>query len=72
MAEFPANILEQHKELNLEAIPHSPYYVESVWTLSEIASYGLHIVDVINRLTTSFVEIFIITGVILNDSEFLA
>ena len=56
----------------LHDIDVNPYFVTSIWNLTSVSSYNIHVVDIINKLMKNFSEIMFITGYILNSSEFMA
>lgn len=65
-------VLAIHPELNLSDIEVNPYFITSIWNLTQISSYHIHVVDIINKLMENYNEIMFITGYILNSSEFMA
>ena len=65
-------VLNQHPDLHLDELEVNPYYITSIWNLTHIAQYNIHVTEVIERLMSNFNEIFFITGWILNATEFMA
>lgn len=65
-------IISLHPEINLEDVEVNPYFITSIWNLTMISSYHVHVVDIINKLMSNYNEIMFITGYILNSSEFMA
>ena len=65
-------ILKQHENLHLEDIEVNPYFITSIWNLSQISAYHIHVCDVINRLIENYNEIMFISGWVLNSTEFMA
>lgn len=65
-------VLAIHPELHLEDVEINPYFITSIWNLTQISSYRIHVVDIINNLMKNYNEIMFITGHILNSSEFMA
>lgn len=65
-------ILKQHENLHLEDLDINPYFVTSIWNLTQISAYHIHVVDVINKLIENYNEIMFISGWILNSTEFMA
>ena len=65
-------ILKQHSNLNLNELDINPYYITSIWNLSQISAYHIHVCDVINKLIENYNEIMFISGWILNSTEFMA
>ena len=50
----------------------NPIYVTVNISMTKLAAYNIHIVDIINKLVKSYPSILFISGVILNASEFKA
>lgn len=48
------------------------YYVVSIWNLSVVSGFDIHVTEIINALMRNFPEIMFITGYALNSSEFMA
>lgn len=69
---IPEKILKIHKDIPLADVEINPYFVTSIWNVTKISSFGIHVVDIINRLVENFNEIMFITGYVLNSSEFMA
>jgi hypothetical protein len=69
---FEEVVVNMHPRLNFETITVNTQYIKSVWDISNISGFRIHIVDVINALCSQYPEIYFITGYILNPSEFLA
>ena len=65
-------VLSLHPDLHLENIEVNSYFISSIWNLTQISSYNIHVVDIINKLMENYNEIMFITGYILNSTEFLA
>ena len=65
-------ILKQHENLHLEDLDVNPYFITSIWNLTQISAYHIHVVDVINRLIENYNEIMFISGWVLNSTEFMA
>ena len=65
-------LLKQHENLHLEDIDVNPYYITSIWNLTQISEYHIHVCDIINRLMENYNEIMFISGWILNSTEFMA
>ena len=65
-------VLSLHPDLNLQEIEVNAYFITSIWNLTQISSYNIHVVDIINKLIENYNEIMFITGYILNSTEFMA
>lgn len=65
-------ILKQHEDLHLEDLDVNPYFITSIWNLTQISAYHIHVCDVINKLIENYNEIMFISGWVLNSSEFMA
>ncbi len=69
---IPQKILDLHPNVNLKDAEINNYFVKSIWNVSTIAAYKIHVVDVINALMKNYSEIMFITGFVLNSTEFMA
>lgn len=65
-------ILKQHESLHLEDIDVNPYFITSIWNLTQVSAYHIHVCDIINRLMDNYNEIMFISGWVLNSTEFMA
>ena len=67
-------IKELHKDEidNFDQFDINPIMVTVNITMSKLADYHIHIVDIINKLIKSYPSIMFISGVILNSNEFKA
>lgn len=65
-------VLNLHPDIDLSDIEVNPYFITSIWNLTHISSYNIHVVDIINKLIENYNEIMFITGYILNSTEFFA
>lgn len=65
-------VIAQHPDVDFDHVEVSNYFITSIWNLSSISAYGIHVVDIINRLMENYNEIMFVTGFVLNMSEFMA
>lgn len=65
-------VLKLHPTIDLASVEINPYFITSIWNLTQISSYNIHVVDVINKLMENYNEISFITGYVLNSTEFMA
>ena len=65
-------VLDLHPDIHLDEMEVNTYFITSIWNLTKISSYNIHVVDIINRLMRNYNEIMFITGYILNSTEFMA
>ena len=65
-------VLSLHPKLDLESVEINSYFITSIWNLTQISDYNIHIVDIINKLMENYNEIMFITGYVLNSTEFMA
>ena len=69
---IPEKILKIHPDIPLVDIDINSYFITSIWNVTKISSFNIHIVDIINKLIENFNEIMFITGFVLNSTEFMA
>lgn len=69
---IPKHILDLHPNIPLSELEVNPYFVTSIWNITMISSFNIHVVDIINKLMQNYNEIMFITGYVLNKSEFMA
>ena len=69
---IPEKILKIHPDIPLADIDINSYFITSIWNVTKISSFNIHIVDIINKLIENFNEIMFITGFVLNSTEFMA
>lgn len=69
---IPKKILDLHPDLHLENIDINSYFIKSIWNVTNISAYNIHVVEVIDKLMKNYEEIMFITGYVLNSSEFMA
>ncbi|GHU18090.1 hypothetical protein FACS189472_05890 [Alphaproteobacteria bacterium] len=65
-------VVQLHPRLNLDKCIINSLLITSIWNISGISEYNIHVTDIINALLRNCNEIIFITGKVLNSTEFMA
>jgi hypothetical protein len=66
-------ISDLHPSINFSSLEYvNKYYVKMLWKLTLISEFEIHIVNIINKLKTSYPDIYFITGNMFNIDTFEA
>lgn len=69
---IPKHVINLHPWIPLQNVEVNNYFVTSIWNVTMISSFNIHVVDIIDKLIENFNEIMFITGYVLNSTEFMA
>ena len=63
------DVLALHPAIDLKSQDINEWHLMSIWNLTHVSDFNIHVVQIINKLCVNYPEILFITGHILNKTH---